>query len=139
MERGGLDGELKADALSQGQKQLFSLARAVLRARVASEQNCINGESQLRGGVLLLDEVNSSVDDTTDLLMQDIIMKEFVDYTIICVAHRLEAVVRWYDRVAVMDAGKIVEIGPVNWLLAKRDGVFKGLWLAGRGNTDLRS
>lgn len=132
-ERGGLDGELKSDVLSQGQKQLFSLARAILRARIALEQSFANGSRGNGGGLLLLDEVNSSVDHDTDMLMQEIIRREFQSYTVICVAHRLDAI-RWYDRVVVMDKGQIVEVGSPEALIAQEAGVFRGLWMAGQGD-----
>ncbi|KAK2023642.1 hypothetical protein LX32DRAFT_502319, partial [Colletotrichum zoysiae] len=73
-ERGGTEADFTADSLSQGQRQLFRLARAVLRRRAKSR----NGTD---GGVLLLDEVSSSVDRATDLAMQDMIRRELGGYT----------------------------------------------------------
>ncbi|KAK2036308.1 P-loop containing nucleoside triphosphate hydrolase protein [Colletotrichum somersetense] len=84
-ERGGIDANFAADSLSQRQKQLFCLARAVLRRRVESR-------NRTDGGVLRLDEVSSSVDRATDLAMQDIIRREFDGYTVIMVPHRLDMV-----------------------------------------------
>lgn len=133
VERGGLDGELKADILSQGQKQLFSLARAILKARKSSERELATDNQTTQRGLLLLDEVNSSVDHKTDMLMQEIIRKEFHSHTIICVAHRLETIT-WYDRIVVMDSGRIVETGPPAALLAREDGAFKRLWMAGKAS-----
>ena len=126
VEQGGLDGELKEGSLSHGQKQLFCLARAVVRARVRSQR------LPRTGGILLLDEVNSSVDKETDAFMQDVVKNEFKGYTVICVAHRLQSV-RDYDRIVVMDKGEIVEIGEPGELLAREGGRFQELWRIGRG------
>jgi len=111
-ERGGLEEPMEADSLSQGQKQLFSVARAVLRARARAKAQSTNAEFERRisqpGGILLLDEVTSSVDGTTDALIQKIIRKEFEGYTVIAVAHREDSV-RDFDRMIVMENGAIIE------------------------------
>ena len=109
------------DSLSQGQKQLFSLARAMLRRRV-------RGES--KGGVLLLDEVSSSVDVDTDRAMQGIIKREFEGYTIVMVSHRLDMVMD-FDKVVVMDAGRVVEEGEPGVLVEREGGRFRELWMVG--------
>ncbi|KAJ4414299.1 hypothetical protein N0V82_008028 [Gnomoniopsis sp. IMI 355080] len=97
-----LDAGMTSDSLSQGQKQLFSLARAVLRRRI---RGCVGG------GVLILDEVSSNVDMETERLMQKIIRHEFEGYTVVMVSHRLNVVVDLFDRVLVMDAGRVAEEG----------------------------
>lgn len=130
--RGGLDAGMAADELSQGQKQLFSLARAVLRRRVRMRQRvaefgekCVGG-----GGVLLLDEVSSSVDQDTEKAVQEIIKREFDGYTIIMVSHRLDMVMG-FDTVVVMDEGKIIETGKPETLVEGEGSRFRELWLAG--------
>ena len=109
-DRGGLDAALDPDALSKGEKQLLCLARGILRAR-DRERN--NGSG---GGLLLLDEFTASVDRETDKEMQAIIAREFAQYTVVCVTHRLDTVIG-YDRVVVMEAGRIVDIGPPSRLI----------------------
>ncbi len=117
-EKGGLDSELNPETLSKGQKQLFCLARAILRARLRLRdyEDARNKPprqepaAQPLGGLLLLDEFTASVDLETDKLMQAIIRREFASYTVICVTHRVRTVEN-YDRVVVMDAGSIVDIG----------------------------
>ena len=109
--KGGLHIKMDADFLSHGQRQLFCLARAILR----------------RSKVVILDEVSASVDVHTDALMQQIIREEFKDCTIISVAHRLNTIVD-FDRVAVLSAGKIVECGKPEDLLAKNGGAFRELY-----------
>jgi ATP-binding cassette, subfamily C (CFTR/MRP), member 1 len=107
--RGGLDTQMKSQPLSQGQQQLFCLARAMLR------------ESR----ILLLDEATSNVDAETDTLMQLIIRKEFAQHTIITVAHRLNTISD-SDMVAVMHEGKLMEFGPPGELL-DRPSMFRDL------------
>jgi ABC-type multidrug transport system fused ATPase/permease subunit len=60
--------------------------------------------------MLLLDEVSSSVDAETERSMQEIIRNEFQEYTVVSVSHRLDMIMD-FDRIFVMDAGKIVETG----------------------------
>ena len=107
--RGGLDAQMKSQPLSQGQQQLFCLARSMLR----------------KSRILLLDEATSNVDGETDALMQLIIRKEFAQHTIITVAHRLNTISD-SDMVAVLHEGKLVEFGPPGELL-DRPSVFRDL------------
>jgi ATP-binding cassette, subfamily C (CFTR/MRP), member 1 len=107
---GGLDVELDPDMLSHGQRQLFCLARAILR------------ESK----IVVLDEATSSVDRKTDELMQRIIREEFKGCTIIAVAHRLETILD-FDRIAVLDRGRLIECESPEKLLAK-ESAFKELY-----------
>jgi ABC-type multidrug transport system fused ATPase/permease subunit len=69
------------------------------------------GRGSTAGGLLLLDEVSSNVDIHTDGVMQEMIRREFKEYTVIAVAHRLETVVD-FDRVLVMENGAIIKSGP---------------------------
>ncbi|KAK4246736.1 canalicular multispecific organic anion transporter 1 [Corynascus novoguineensis] len=140
--RGGLEAPLAPDTLSQGQKQLFSLARAILRRRIRARQRavefgadyCLGGESgdgsAGDGGVLLLDEVSSSVDQETDEHMQRVIQDEFAAYTIVMVSHRL-GMVMGFDRVVVMDAGRFVESGRPRELVETEGSRFRELWMVG--------
>jgi ABC-type multidrug transport system fused ATPase/permease subunit len=107
---GGLDAELDPDMLSHGQRQLFCLARAILR----------------KSKIVVLDEATSSVDRKTDELMQRIIREEFKGCTIIAVAHRLETILD-FDRIAVLDRGRLVECESPEELLAK-ESAFKELY-----------
>lgn len=109
--RGGLEANMNTNPLSQGQLQIFCLARAMLRTG--------------KGKVLVLDEATSSVDSETDLLMQRLIREEFSECTVLTVAHRLDTIMD-SDRVIVLDAGKLVEMGSPEELM-KREGAFWGL------------
>ncbi|KAL2076085.1 hypothetical protein VTL71DRAFT_1028 [Oculimacula yallundae] len=110
---GGLDGEMVKMSLSGGQKQLLGLARILLRKDQAK--------------ILVLDEVASSVDVETERRMMDIIAEEFRESTVIAVAHRLQSV-KEFDRIVVMDLGRIVECGHPHDLLETEGSLFRDLW-----------
>lgn len=116
--KGGLDAEFQPNALSQGQKQLMSLARAIYRVKTRAGPQT--------GGLLLLDEFNLAVDADTDKMMQDIIRHHFATYTVICVVHKLESVMD-YDQVVVMSHGEVVEIGVPRDLAAKHESKFSAM------------
>ena len=108
-ERGGLTAGMEAATLSAGQRQLMSLCRVLLRRR--NRAKLIGASSDnTEGGVLILDEVSSNVDQDTERAMQDIIRAEFEHFTILAVSHRLNMIMD-FDRVIVLDDGKIVETG----------------------------
>jgi ATP-binding cassette subfamily C (CFTR/MRP) protein 1 len=109
--RGGLDADMMSNPLSQGQGQIFCLARAMLRTKA---------EGSRGRGILVLDEATSNVDAETDQLIQKLIREEFGGYTIITVAHRLDTI-RDSDWVAVLDGGRLVEWGRPEVVLGKED------------------
>jgi len=78
--------------LSQGQRQLVGIGRAVLR----------------RSPVIILDEATASIDKETALAIQDVLRDELAQSTVITIAHRLEAV-RDADYFIRLDAGRVVE------------------------------
>ncbi|KAJ1850747.1 hypothetical protein LPJ73_003302, partial [Coemansia sp. RSA 2703] len=96
--------------MSDGQKQLFSLCRVLMRKR----------------RVLVLDEATANVDAETDQMMQEVMHTEFKDSTVLTIAHRLETIMN-SDRVIVIDHGEIVEIGKPQDLLDKTDSCFAEL------------
>ncbi|CZT08517.1 probable multidrug resistance-associated protein 1 [Rhynchosporium graminicola] len=96
--------------LSQGQKQLLCLARAILS----------------RPKLLLLDEATSAVDKKTDTLIQRSIREEFANTTLLVIAHRLSTVMD-FDRILVMKDGIAAEFGTPKELFAIEDGVFRGM------------
>jgi ATP-binding cassette subfamily C (CFTR/MRP) protein 1 len=94
---------------SLGQRQLMALARALIRG------------SQ----IILCDEATSSVDFETDRRIQRAIVRGFKDKTLLCIAYRLKTIIG-YDRICVMDAGKIVELdAPLT--LWEKGGIFRGM------------
>jgi ABC-type multidrug transport system fused ATPase/permease subunit len=96
--------------LSQGQKQLLCLARAILS----------------RPRLLILDEATSAVDMATDTLIQRSIREEFANTTLLVVAHRLSTVAD-FDRILVMREGKAGEFGSPRELLDIEGGTFKDM------------
>ena len=108
--RGGLEADMNTQPLSQGQQQLFCLARALLRSG---------------SRILVLDEATSSVDAETDQIVQRLIRDEFKDHTIITVAHRLDTIMD-SDKVAVLEKGRLVEFESPRALLA-RPSAFRAL------------
>ncbi|RAK74304.1 putative ABC multidrug transporter [Aspergillus fijiensis CBS 313.89] len=111
----GLLAPVTAGTMSAGQRQLFSLGRAVLRAKIRQRAHSpsspdAGSSSAEQRGILLLDEVSSSVDRETERTMQEIIRAEFEAYTILAVSHRLEMIMD-FDQVVVMDRGEVVEVG----------------------------
>ncbi|KAB5518056.1 ATPase-like protein [Coniochaeta sp. 2T2.1] len=125
---GGLQAGLYPTLLSQGQKQLFSLARAVLKRRVrTADQQLANGipaEIKPCGGVLLIDEVSSTVDVITELAMMRVIQQEFDGYTVVMVTHRLE-MLQGFDTMVVMDRGTVVETGRLAEMVRRDGGTFR--------------
>ncbi len=88
--------------LSQGQRQLLAIARAVL----ADPK------------ILILDEATSSVDTRTEQNIQDAMVKLMKDRTSLIIAHRLSTI-RDADVIVVMDNGRVVEMGNHDELLEK--------------------
>ncbi|RMD44291.1 hypothetical protein DV735_g885, partial [Chaetothyriales sp. CBS 134920] len=97
--------------LSQGQRQLLCLARAIVS----------------RPKVMVLDEATSAVDMETDALIQRSIREEFQGSTLIVIAHRLSTIAD-FDKILVMGEGKVVEYDrPANLMQDTAVGVFKNL------------
>ncbi|KAL2439061.1 Pleiotropic ABC efflux transporter of multiple drugs YBT1 [Exophiala dermatitidis] len=94
--------------LSQGQRQLLCLARAIVS----------------RPKIMVLDEATSAVDMETDALIQRSIREEFTDSTLLVIAHRLSTIAD-FDRILVLGEGKVVEFDTPANLLQKKDGVFR--------------
>uniref|UniRef100_A0A182WGN4 Uncharacterized protein n=1 Tax=Anopheles minimus TaxID=112268 RepID=A0A182WGN4_9DIPT len=92
----GLDTQISDDKhyFSSGQRQLFCLARAILRGSVC----------------LVLDEATSSLDTETEKLVLQAAKKAFKGRTVITIAHRLHSLFD-YERVLVLEQGRIVEDG----------------------------
>jgi len=94
----------KGDRLSGGQRQKVAIARAFLKAPK----------------ILILDEATSALDHKSQTRIQNLLETRWKKKsTVISVVHRLDTI-KNYDQVAVMKAGKIMEIGTYDDLLARK-------------------
>ena len=102
---GGYDMELNEEAsnISQGQKQLLTIARAILANKP----------------ILILDEATSSVDTRTEVLIQKAMNKLMEGRTTFVIAHRLSTI-RNADKILVLKDGDIIEQGNHNELLEQK-------------------
>lgn len=103
--------------LSQGQRQLLCLARALLK----------------NPRVLMMDEATASIDYGTDAKIQET-LRELKESTIITIAHRLQTIVD-YDKVLVLDQGRVVEYDHPWTLIRKDQGLFRSM-CENSGNMD---
>ncbi|KAF3782031.1 ABC transporter C family member 2 [Nymphaea thermarum] len=105
----GLDAEVSeaGENFSVGQRQLLSLARALLR----------------RSKILVLDEATAAVDVGTDALIQKTIREEFRSCTMLIIAHRLNTIIDC-DRVLLLNAGQVLEFDTPENLLSNESSAF---------------
>ncbi|OKL56526.1 hypothetical protein UA08_08261 [Talaromyces atroroseus] len=96
--------------LSQGQRQLLCLARAIVS----------------RPKIVVLDEATSAVDMATDALIQRSIREEFGDSTLIVIAHRLSTIID-FDKILVMNDGRVAEFGTPKELIQIEGGILKSM------------
>jgi ATP-binding cassette subfamily B protein len=113
----GLDTSVdeRGSRLSAGEKQLVSLARAAL----------------VDPAVLVLDETTSSLDPGTEALVERAMQRLMRERTVIVIAHRLSTAEQ-ADRVGVVAAGRLLEVGTHRELVA-RGGVYAGLFATWQG------
>lgn len=101
----------RGSMLSSGQRQLISFLRAYVN----------------KPSVLILDEATSSVDSYSEELIQTATDRITKGRTSIVIAHRL-ATIQKADKILVMDAGRVVEIGSHDELLKKEEGYYRKLF-----------
>ena len=99
---------------SVGERQLLCLARALLK----------------RSKIIIMDEATANVDYKTDQLIQDTIHTKSKHCTVITIAHRLNTIID-YDRVVVLENGKVVEYDKPEILLQNEGGQFSRLYRHG--------
>ncbi|MDQ0115456.1 ABC transporter ATP-binding protein [Paenibacillus harenae] len=103
--RGGYDAQLKLDGsgISQGQKQLLAIARAILADP----------------SILVLDEATSSIDTVTEIKIQEALQRLMKGRTSFVIAHRLNTI-QQADKIVVLQDGALTEIGSHEELLEKK-------------------
>ena len=94
--------------LSGGQRQRITIARAILKG----------------APLLLLDEATSALDSESEAVVQEALDRLMVGRTVIVIAHRLSTI-RNADRIAVLEAGRLVELGSHDELLARRGAYWR--------------
>lgn len=105
--------------LSQGQRQLLAIARAILS----------------NPSILILDEATSSVDTRTEMKIQEAMLKLMKGRTSFIIAHRLSTI-RDADVIMVIDGGQIIEKGNHDKLIEKR-GVYYNMYFNQFNNIDI--
>ncbi|KAJ8334145.1 hypothetical protein SKAU_G00397840 [Synaphobranchus kaupii] len=106
---GGLDATVTegGENFSQGQRQLFCLARAFVR----------------KSSILIMDEATASIDMATESILQKVVMTAFADRTVVTIAHRVHTILN-ADVVIVMKRGIILEYDKPDVLLNREESVF---------------
>ncbi len=97
--------------LSGGQRQRLAIARAFLRD----------------APIVLLDEATSSLDTESEQSIQEALARLFKGRTVIAIAHRLSTLDS-FDRILVLDHGRIVEDGPPALLLRRKGGIYSRMY-----------
>ena len=77
--------------------------------------------------IVIMDEPTSSLDEASEAVVSNLFREEFEGKTVIAVAHRLKTI-RKFDRVVVMDEGRVVEVGKPDELMRVEGGAFRRLW-----------
>ncbi|CAG8092600.1 unnamed protein product [Penicillium salamii] len=115
-----LDYPIAADGqnLSQGRRQLLCLARAIVR----------------RPKLLVLDEATSGIDELIDQKVQSSIrqISKLNSMSLLVVAHRLSTIVD-FDRILVLDGGRVAEFGGPQELMQRPNGVFRAMMMESNG------
>ncbi|XP_074192183.1 ATP-binding cassette sub-family C member 8 isoform X3 [Rhinolophus sinicus] len=106
---GGLDAIITegGENFSQGQRQLFCLARAFVR----------------KTSIFIMDEATASIDMATENILQKVVMTAFADRTVVTIAHRVHTILS-ADLVIVLKRGAILEFDKPEKLLSQKDSVF---------------
>ena len=94
----------RGDRLSGGQRQKLAIARTLLKDPP----------------IVILDEATAALDNASQKRIQNLVETQWrARTTVIAVVHRLD-IIRGYDKIAVMKAGKILEMGSYDDLIARK-------------------
>lgn len=99
----------KGDKLSGGQRQKLAIARTFLKSP----------------RMMIMDEATSALDNKSQTRIQNLLETRWKGKTtLISVVHRLD-IIKNYDKVAVMKAGKIIEMGSYDELIARKGALYE--------------
>jgi ABC-type multidrug transport system fused ATPase/permease subunit len=101
------DGWTDGSNLSVGERQLVCLGRALLTKRK----------------VVCMDEATASLDMDMEQKIQKVINGAFADATVLCIAHRIASILD-YDKIVVLDEGRVIEFASPTDLLADKNSAF---------------
>lgn len=102
--------EISEESLSAGERQLVCIARAILR----------------KSKIIIIDEATASIDYITEEKIQNAFKTFLAGSTVIAIAHRINTVSS-YDRILVLDNGKVKEFGSHSDLVQNHRGIYYGL------------
>lgn len=119
----GIDTEIgeRGVLLSGGQKQRVAIARAFIK----------------NAPIVILDEATSALDNKSEEIVQKAIDNLMEDKTVFVIAHRLSTIQN-ADRIAVINEGKLVELGTHSELMEIKDGQYKYLYNMQFRNQELK-
>ena len=109
--------EPRGQNLSLGERQLICICRALIQ----------------QPKILLMDEATANIDEKTDSIIQEVILKKLTNTTVLTIAHRLNTIMT-YDKILVMENGKLKEQGTPLELLDTSDSEFKSMVMDGGMN-----
>lgn len=117
----GLKFKVKEEGknLSVGERQLICIIRAILRCNK----------------IVILDEATANIDVVTEQAIQKLIDEEFNGATVLCIAHRLNTIIR-SNKVLVMDKGQAIEFDSPKALMANKRSVFSQMLKEKRRGND---
>ena len=115
-------------SISQGQKQLLTIARAMVQNAPLLILDEATSSVDTRTEILILDEATSSVDTRTEILIQTAMDRLTKGRTSFVIAHRLSTI-KNADKIIVMKDGNIVEVGTHQELLDK-GGAYRDLYVS---------
>ena len=103
--------DINGGNLSLGEKQLICLARIFLR----------------KNKIVVMDEATSNIDNKTDILIQSAVDRIFKNSTLITIAHKIPDLNK-YDKIMILDEGRLIEYDTPFNLLKKNNGIFRQLY-----------
>lgn len=115
-----INKEILSNNLSSGERQLICIARAILR----------------KTKIIIIDEATSSIDYSTEQKIEKAFNKYFKNKTIITISHRINTIMK-YDKIIIIDNGKIIEVGSPFDLIKNTKSEFSKLILKSKSTVNI--